>query len=595
MIDYSEQLDGSGMGRRSGAFRLVLVLGFVFAGIVIWQAYEHVRMVEWARAGLRNRTRDITNSLGIILRSQSRFGFISQGRLEAALEDMVESQEVRGVAVLNQSGEPTAQAGKVDPSSAQLTEKGERWDPDTVTFVNLVDLGMAWHMQDPGASSPIILPRRKELEPGAHPGSLHSPEAFSPMPGQPAGPGEPRPPGPPAPSDSPPAPGSRWELFDEAEREQLNGLMDGRTLSAADVDRIIAMLPGGFFDERQHKTFQAELAGASLDEEKLRAAMMAAFRARKDPLPANRGPLFRRPPWLSQEQYDELRRTYSAHWFVLTLSNRMYKEQVFKDLWLRMLVMSAGLFAVGAVGLAWRAIERSSHLRIRLIRATDLNAHLREMNVAAAGLVHETKNPLNVVRGLAQMISRNEQAPDELRNSALQITEEVDRVTGRLNQFIDYSRPLEVKLAPTNLGELFESVRRVLESDFAEKNVAFNVSGPSLMIEADESLLRQVVFNLLLNALQAVGYGGFVAVTISKEGQRFAAFEVRDNGPGVPPEAREEVFRPYFTLNAKGTGLGLAIVRQIVLAHQWEVVCESSLEGGAVFRVTGLRIVSPAH
>ncbi|MFX1476481.1 MAG: ATP-binding protein [Promethearchaeota archaeon] len=110
-------------------------------------------------------------------------------------------------------------------------------------------------------------------------------------------------------------------------------------------------------------------------------------------------------------------------------------------------------------------------------------------------------------------------------------------------------------------------------------------------MEADESLLRQVLFNLFLNAIQAVDNGGVVKVILSSISAREAAIEVHDNGPGVPLESREEIFRPYFTTRKDGTGFGLAVVRQIVLAHHWEIEYLPGGEKGSTFRITGLKLV----
>ena len=74
-----------------------------------------------------------------------------------------------------------------------------------------------------------------------------------------------------------------------------------------------------------------------------------------------------------------------------------------------------------------------------------------------------------------------------------------------------------------------------------------------------------------------------------KTGATEAAIEVRDDGPGVPPERRQEIFKPYFTTHQKGTGLGLAVVQQIVLAHGWEIECLPNNPRGAIFRITHLR------
>ena len=136
-----------------------------------------------------------------------------------------------------------------------------------------------------------------------------------------------------------------------------------------------------------------------------------------------------------------------------------------------------------------------------------------------------------------------------------------------------------------------EDVIRTLESDREEKQVGIVYSGPDLTIEADESLLRQVVFNLLLNAVHAVGEGGRIEAVVERLSRAEARLEIRDDGPGVPEDAVHEIFRPYFTTSKQGTGLGLTVVRQIALAQQWEIEYTPGDDGGAVFRVSGLRIL----
>jgi signal transduction histidine kinase len=111
-------------------------------------------------------------------------------------------------------------------------------------------------------------------------------------------------------------------------------------------------------------------------------------------------------------------------------------------------------------------------------------------------------------------------------------------------------------------------------------------------IEADEPLLRQALFNLLLNAVQAVERGGEIEVTATRGPNNEAALEIRDNGPGVPVEHRQDIFKPYFTKTQNGTGLGLAVVQQIVLAHGWDITCQANEPRGALFRLSHLRITA---
>jgi signal transduction histidine kinase len=279
-----------------------------------------------------------------------------------------------------------------------------------------------------------------------------------------------------------------------------------------------------------------------------------------------------------------------VHAFVLTMSTDAFRAEPARDFWPRIALAGIALVAVVGLGVAWHNLERSSALQMRLLRASELNLHLQEMNVAAAGLAHETRNPLNTIRGLAQMVSKHADVSPEIRGKSREITEEVDRVTGRLNQFIDYSRPPEVRPAPTNIKAVVGDVASALETDIEDKQIQFEMTGPELTVEADESLLRQVIFNLLLNSIQAVDREGMIEVLLEKTGPDEASIEVRDNGPGVPDHAREEVFRPYFTTSEEGTGLGLAVVRQLVLAHQWELAYIPGDAGGARFRVTGLKL-----
>jgi signal transduction histidine kinase len=252
--------------------------------------------------------------------------------------------------------------------------------------------------------------------------------------------------------------------------------------------------------------------------------------------------------------------------------------------------MFFGSLAVAGLGLAWRNVVRSSELQMRLLRASELNSHLREMNIAAAGLAHETRNPLNIIRGVAQMISKQTEASNEVRAKSREIVDEVDRVTAQLTEFINYSKPREIRRAPVILGSVISDVVRALKFDLEDKSIQLSVLEENLTVEADEKLLRQVLFNLLINAIQAVDAKGEIQIAIRKANASGATLEIRDNGPGVPEEHRKEIFKPYFTTNQKGTGLGLAVVQQIVLAHGWEIESLPNEPRGAIFRVSHLKL-----
>jgi signal transduction histidine kinase len=302
----------------------------------------------------------------------------------------------------------------------------------------------------------------------------------------------------------------------------------------------------------------------------------------------------RRPPWMrwmSDADFKALAATHELHGLVLAMSTENYRAICARDGWLRfVIIFFAGMAAAGA-GLALRNFSKTADLQIRLVRASELNSHLKEMNLAAAGLAHETRNPLNIIRGMAQMLSKQPEAPAEIREKTRAIVDETDKVTAQLNEFINYSRPREIRRTKLALNSALNEVVRALNYDLEEKKIQVAMKGEPLTIDADEQLLRQVLFNLLLNAVQAVSTGGEIQVVTGRQDAAEGFLEIRDNGPGVPPERRQEIFKPYFTTNEKGTGLGLAVVQQIVLAHGWEIQCLPNEPKGAVFRIAHLKLM----
>jgi signal transduction histidine kinase len=296
-----------------------------------------------------------------------------------------------------------------------------------------------------------------------------------------------------------------------------------------------------------------------------------------------------RPFWMSEAEYKTAIEKKGVHSFVMKLSTQPVALAVRQDAWVRVIISAFAGIAVLGFGMAWRNLERSSELEVRLVRASELNARLKEMNLAAAGLAHETRNPLNIIRGLAQIISRQEGASTEVRQKAGGIVDEADRVTAQLNEFINYSRPREVRRAAVALGPVVADVARALGTDLEEKAVKLEAAADLPVIEADEPLLRQVLFNLTLNAIQAAGRGGEIRVVAVKNGPNATTLDIRDNGPGVPAEQRLEIFKPYVTNHPEGTGLGLAIVHQIVTAHGWDIQCLPNEPRGAIFRIRHIR------
>lgn len=513
-------------------YTALVVVWFVVA---VWQIVEHRGVRRAARVALIHRARDISETLGLVLRSQRRFGVISKERIESALNELIKPGELNALALLNIAGEVVVSAGPpIDFEPKTLAPTGEHWTPSSVTLMNLVDLGVNVPSQFEGTNPPIVLTFPTNRPPGARPP-----------------PDRPNPDTPP--SDRPPP--------------------DGPPPDRRGFDDPAAAMP---------------LLLTTNADGSTNATQRPRGRSRR----GDGRPPFGRPFWMSEEEYQTALQRQGVHSCAMVLSTEPIQSIVARDLWTRGLVVLLTTVAAVGLGLAWRNIIRTSELEVRLVRASELNTRLREMNLAAAGLAHETKNPLNIVRGLAQMISKQETASPQIREHSREIVAETDRVTAQLNEFINYSRPREVRRAPVALGAVAAEVVRALGYDLEEKAIRLHVQPDLPAIEADEQLLRQALFNLLLNAIQAVARGGEIHVSFTKQIATEAALEIRDDGPGVPPEHRANIFKPYFTTNEKGTGLGLAVVQQIVLAHGWEIECLDNQPRGARFRISHLRLTA---
>ena len=485
--------------------------------ILAWQVAEHMRVRKSARAALINRAKDISNTLGIVMRSQRRFfGVISKERLEATLNDLVRPGELNAIALLNATGETVASAGDTSSiATNNLAQQGERWSRNTVTLMNLVDLGSTL-TEEPGEERPtIIIPTGDRDRDGDRP---ERPDRRF------------RPPPPPEEFE----PGTTNELGESSGQERPREWRGPRG--------------GG------------------------------------PPRP------FGRPFWMSEEEYQSLIQKQGVHSFLLVMSTNPVRAAIRADLWMRLIITLLATLSVSGFGLAWRNLTRSSELEVRLVRASELNSHLKEMNLAAAGLAHETRNPLNIIRGLAQLISRESTTSPEIHEKSHEIIEETDRVTAQLNEFINYSRPREVRPARVELGQVLNELKRTLAYDLDEKAVELRLPEDLPAIRADEQLLRQALFNLLINAVQAVDGSGQIEIGWQKNNSHGMILEVKDNGPGVADEHRQEIFRPYFTTHQKGTGLGLAIVQQIVLAHGWEITISAHEPRGALFRISHIKL-----
>ncbi|MFM1871993.1 MAG: Sensor protein ZraS [Planctomycetota bacterium] len=249
---------------------------------------------------------------------------------------------------------------------------------------------------------------------------------------------------------------------------------------------------------------------------------------------------------------------------------------------LRAILTGASLAAVCAIlALAVAARARRAELRAELAAGRERLAGLETLSRIGAGLVHETKNPLGVVRGIAERIAGGKLAGDDVRTAATSIVDEADRTVARLDEFLLLSRPARLRREPVELAPLCERLLALLHFDLEAARARLVLRIDPLTIDADRDQLRRLLLNLLLNAVQAVsGAGGILELSCRRVGGT-VQIVVADDGPGVPEALRETMFEPYVSGRAGGTGLGLAIARRIAADHGFVLRHEAVVPHGA--------------
>jgi two-component system sensor histidine kinase PilS (NtrC family) len=224
---------------------------------------------------------------------------------------------------------------------------------------------------------------------------------------------------------------------------------------------------------------------------------------------------------------------------------------------------------------------------------TAMEAHLKRVErmalvgEMAAGLAHEIKNPLAALIGAIGLI-KDENRLDPTRERLMQIIlREADRLSTLVNHFLIFAKPpagkpqlLELSQNLSELIDLFEKDRVALGRITLEKNLP-----PEMWIEMDPDHLRQVIWNLLLNAAEAIDGKGRIRVEMQPQGRRFLEVSIEDDGCGMEDAILKHIFDPFYTTKPTGSGLGLSIVHRILESYGFWIRTDSTVDGGSTFRI----------
>ena len=217
------------------------------------------------------------------------------------------------------------------------------------------------------------------------------------------------------------------------------------------------------------------------------------------------------------------------------------------------------------------------------VRRSDKLAALGQLT---AGLAHELRNPLGTIKASAEMLNVQLSAENEVaREVAGFISTEVDRTNSLVTRFLQFARPLRLRLESADLAHLLD--RAIAEAEREAPGIAVyrNYAPEIPPFPFDAELMERVFYNLVLNAAQATPPGGTVTVKTRAEG-RIAEIAVIDRGTGIGAAQMKDIFNPFFTTKPEGVGLGLAIVAKIVDEHGGKIAVESEPGKGSIFCVS---------
>ncbi len=230
--------------------------------------------------------------------------------------------------------------------------------------------------------------------------------------------------------------------------------------------------------------------------------------------------------------------------------------------------------------------------KLQLERELAERERLAVLGQMAASISHNLKNPLGSMKTILQVQLENQELPDSMRTETKMVLDEIGRLSGKLNQLLQFSRPAVrggSAIGSCDARVVVEEVAGVLSHEAERRGVHMQIKVPrgSAAVAAGAEAVNDIVSNLVVNALEATPRGGHVIVTAASH-DGACTLAVEDDGPGIPSALREKVLQPFFTTKSQGTGLGLAIVARRVAEFGGQVDWESPVrEGrGTRFHVT---------
>jgi two-component system, NtrC family, sensor histidine kinase HydH len=209
---------------------------------------------------------------------------------------------------------------------------------------------------------------------------------------------------------------------------------------------------------------------------------------------------------------------------------------------------------------------------------------LSAMGHLAAGVAHEMRNPLGIIRATMQIMEEEQKANPAVSEFSRVIKEECDRMNAVIAEFLQFARPAEPNFEPISLAELLDEVLLFTNKYISSQGIVVNIEIPEDLtpVMVDPGQLKQVFVNLIINAVEAMPKGGCLKISAAAtpDGLEIA---FKDSGMGIQKESLTQIFDPFYSTKATGTGLGLSIVCRILENHSGGIKVESKLGEGTEF------------
>ncbi len=238
--------------------------------------------------------------------------------------------------------------------------------------------------------------------------------------------------------------------------------------------------------------------------------------------------------------------------------------------------------------------EKLKHMEQEMIRVKSLAA-VGEM---AAVVAHEVKNPLGGIRGFAELLDRDLAPGDQRKKLVKKIMEGVENLDRIVLSLLDYAKPLKLNPHQVEMVKFVDEVINFFEMDDFRKNTGIRIKkeypAGEIKFYVDSEQFRQVLLNLLHNAVQAMPQGGEITVALNQQADTFDRYpegdsrlvlDVSDTGMGMTETIQKKLFTPFFTTKDHGTGLGLSTVKKIVEAHRGDIQVKSEPGKGTSVRI----------